>query len=234
LCRLTRRQREILDFISAQNQRPGLRAELRGNRETVLVPLPGHGPRASDQPRAQGVHPARAQRKSAASRSSRRVARPGHRSAAAPALVAAGAPIEAGKRHGHDRVPDELIPRRGRSYVLKCTRSIDDRRAHQGRRLHRGPRAQPGPTTGRRWSRWCTARAPRSSGSIGNPVGGSGSSPPTHHDGARGQRTRRRGPGRGGRRHPEILVARRRRSRASRPLPAWTTSRAASRRRHTK
>src|SRR2546430_12387145 len=41
-----------------------------------------------------------------------------------------------------------------------------------------------------------------------------------HHDGAPRQRTRRRGPGRGGLRHPEILVARRRRSRASRPLPA--------------
>src|SRR5712691_11465783 len=40
-----------------------LRTQLRGNRRALRLPVPGHGARASDQSRAQGLHPPVLQRK---------------------------------------------------------------------------------------------------------------------------------------------------------------------------
>src|SRR5207244_427127 len=120
---------------AAPHSRAGLRAELRGDRRAVRLPVARHGPRAPDEPRAEGVHPALVQRK------------PLHRGAAtardlgrqrhSPARQSRG-------RHAH-RVADASGDHRGaRSDApparpqLRPPRAghLDDRRAHPGWRRH--------------------------------------------------------------------------------------------------
>src|SRR2546426_35705 len=93
---LTRRQREILDFISTH------------------IESKGYIRRAHNESRAIEVVPPKGQT--------------GATELPLLGLVAAGAPIEAISGDDAIAVPDELIPRRGRSYVLKVrgTSMIDE------------------------------------------------------------------------------------------------------------
>src|SRR5256884_3504672 len=115
---LTRRQREILDFISAQISAQGyapsfeeiaerfsFRSLATVHEHLTNLERKGYIRRAHNESRGIEVVPPRGQT--------------GATDLPLHGLVAAGAPIEAVSGPDTIAVPDELIPRRGRSYVLK-------------------------------------------------------------------------------------------------------------------
>src|SRR2546425_9489406 len=115
---LTRRQREILDFISTQISAQGyapsfeeiaerftFRSLATVHEHLTNLERKGYIRRAHNESRGIEVVPPRGQT--------------GATDLPLHGLVAAGAPIEAVSGTDTIAVPDELIPRRGRSYVLK-------------------------------------------------------------------------------------------------------------------
>jgi len=115
---LTRRQREILDFISSQISAQGyapsfeeiaerfsFRSLATVHEHLTNLERKGYIRRAHNESRGIEVVPPRGQT--------------GATDLPLQGLVAAGAPIEAVSGTDTIAVPDELIPRRGRSYVLK-------------------------------------------------------------------------------------------------------------------
>src|SRR6266853_925644 len=115
---LTRRQREILDFISSQISAQGyapsfeeiaerfsFRSLATVHEHLTNLERKGYIRRAHNESRGIEVVPPRGQT--------------GATDLPLHGLVAAGAPIEAVSGTDTIAVPDELIPRRGRSYVLK-------------------------------------------------------------------------------------------------------------------
>jgi len=115
---LTRRQREILDFISVQISAQGyapsfeeiaerfsFRSLATVHEHLTNLERKGYIRRAHNESRGIEVVPPRGQT--------------GATDLPLHGLVAAGAPIEAVSGTDTIAVPDELIPRRGRSYVLK-------------------------------------------------------------------------------------------------------------------
>ena len=124
---LTRRQREILDFISGQiaaqgyapsfeeiAQRFTFRSLATVHEHLTNLERKGYIRRAHNESRAIEIVPPKGQT--------------GATELPLLGLVAAGAPIEAISGDDAIAVPDELIPRRGRSYVLKVrgTSMIDE------------------------------------------------------------------------------------------------------------
>jgi len=115
---LTRRQREILDFISGQiaaqgyapsfeeiAQRFTFRSLATVHEHLTNLERKGYIRRAHNESRGIEVVPPRGQT--------------GASELPLYGLVAAGEPIEAVSGSDTIAVPDELVPRRGRSYVLK-------------------------------------------------------------------------------------------------------------------
>src|ERR671923_2645140 len=115
---LTRRQREILDFISAQiaahgyapsfeeiAQRFNFQSLATVHEHLTNLERKGYIRRTHNESRAIEVVPPKGQT--------------GATELPLLGLVAAGAPIEAVTSDETIAVPDELLPRRGRSYVLK-------------------------------------------------------------------------------------------------------------------
>lgn len=115
---LTRRQREILDFISAHIADKGyapsfeeiaarfsFRSLATVHEHLTNLERKGYIERAHNESRAIEVVPPKGQT--------------GATELPLLGLVAAGAPIEAVTGEDSIAVPDELLPRRGRSYVLK-------------------------------------------------------------------------------------------------------------------
>jgi repressor LexA len=115
---LTRRQREILDFISTQisgqgyapsfeeiAERFSFRSLATVHEHLTNLERKGYIHRAHNESRGIEIVPPRGQT--------------GATELPLQGLVAAGEPIEAVAGHDTLAVPDDLIPRRGRSYVLK-------------------------------------------------------------------------------------------------------------------
>lgn len=115
---LTRRQREILDFISAQISAQGyapsfeeiakrftFRSLATVHEHLTNLERKGYIRRAHNESRGIEVVPPRGQS--------------GATELPLFGLVAAGEPIEAVNGNDTIAVPDDLIPRRGRSYVLR-------------------------------------------------------------------------------------------------------------------
>ena len=140
---LTKRQKQILDYIDDVHRRERLRAELRGDRRALRLLFARDRPRAPENLERKGYI-----RKSYNESRSIELVRPGVGAAAIelPLLgaVAAGLPIEAIQDAETLAVPPDLV--RASSEQLRAPRpgQLHDRRADPGRRLHRGERPANG------------------------------------------------------------------------------------------
>ena len=125
---LTRRQREILDFISghitAKGYAPsfeeiarqfGFQSLATVHEHLTNLERKGYIRRSHNESRAIEVVPPKGQT--------------GATELPLFGLVAAGEPVEAVSGNETIAVPDELIPRRGRSYVLKVRGQSIDRKS---------------------------------------------------------------------------------------------------------
>ena len=115
---LTKRQREILNYLTLYSEQNGYAPELRGDRRELQLQLAGDGARAPEQSRAQGIHQALVQREPRDRDPAERLCR---KAIELPLLgaVAAGVPIEAIAHQESIAVPDSFVQRGGNHYVLR-------------------------------------------------------------------------------------------------------------------
>jgi len=130
---LTKRQREILNYLTSLHRAKRLRPELRGDRRDLRLQLAGDGARTPEQPRAQG-YITRAYNEKPGDHDPPQ--RGDAKGGGAPLLgaVAAGYPIEAVTHDETITVPESFVGRSGKHYCAACSRDVDDRRADPRRR----------------------------------------------------------------------------------------------------